>query len=152
VWSAPCRKRRAAWASWFGLKTKVVVSPGLAIKPVASGFPVWASKPVVTVWSSKLSGLQFVGYATKLMEDEGDVRHMSRSTSLLHLEASLAKVSQSGIKTSGGTAQMEHVTSSWSLCGVQAEDGRVNATGCIRLFYPNFVIFIILDPRGILVV
>jgi hypothetical protein len=70
-----------------------VVSPGLAIKPVASGFPVWASKPVVTVWSSKLSGLQFVGYATKPMEDEGDVRHMSRSTNLLHLEASLARVS-----------------------------------------------------------
>jgi hypothetical protein len=30
------------------------------------------------------------------------VRHTSRSSSLLHVEASLARVSQSGLKTGGG--------------------------------------------------
>jgi hypothetical protein len=31
------------------------------------------------------------------------VGHMSRSSGLLHVEASLARVSQSGLKTGGGT-------------------------------------------------
>jgi hypothetical protein len=33
---------------------------------------------------------------------EVDVGHASRSSGLLHVEASLARVSQSGMKTSGG--------------------------------------------------
>jgi hypothetical protein len=39
------------------LKPRSMVSPSLASKPVATGFPVWPSKP---------SGLWFVGSATKL--------------------------------------------------------------------------------------
>jgi hypothetical protein len=35
--------------------------------------------------------------------------------------------------------------------GDEAEDGWVNAMGCIKIFYPNFVVFTILGPRGILV-
>jgi hypothetical protein len=31
---------------------------------------------------------------------------------------------------------------------VEAKDGRVDATGCIRLFYPNFAIFFVLDHKG----
>jgi hypothetical protein len=31
---------------------------------------------------------------------------------------------------------------------VEAEDGWVDAMGCIRLFYPNFAIFFILDHKG----
>jgi hypothetical protein len=31
------------------------------------------------------------------------VRHISRSSSLLHVKVSLARVSQSGLKTDGGT-------------------------------------------------
>jgi hypothetical protein len=78
---------------WFGLKTTgmaspslaskpvVTVSPGLASKPMVLGSLVWASKPAATVWwfgpqihhdsflvwSSKLSGLWFVGCTTKPM-------------------------------------------------------------------------------------
>jgi hypothetical protein len=33
----------------------------------------------------------------------------------------------------------------------EVEDGRVDATDCIGLFYPNFVIFIEIGTRGILV-
>jgi hypothetical protein len=43
-----------------------------------------------------------------------------------------------------------HVTSSWRSCEDEAEDGQVDATGYIRLFYPNFVVFVVLGPRGIL--
>jgi hypothetical protein len=35
---------------WFGYKTIGTVSPNLALKLVASGFLVWPSKPVATVW------------------------------------------------------------------------------------------------------
>jgi hypothetical protein len=31
-------------------KSRSTVSPGLASKLVATGFPVWALKPIVTVW------------------------------------------------------------------------------------------------------
>jgi hypothetical protein len=46
---------------------------------------------------------------------------------------------------------MVHVASSRRSCGVEAEDGWVDAMGYIRLFYLNFVIFIVLSPKGILV-
>jgi hypothetical protein len=39
---------------------------------------------------------------------------------------------------------MVHMASSWRSRGDEAEDGRVNATGCIELFYPNFVVFVVL--------
>jgi hypothetical protein len=43
---------------------------------------------------------QFVGCATKPMGGCDGVGHASRSSGLLHVEASLARVSQSGLKTS----------------------------------------------------
>jgi hypothetical protein len=46
---------------------------------------------------------------------------------------------------------MVHVASSQSSHGDEAEYGRVDAMGCIKLFYPNFAILIVLDPRGNLV-
>jgi hypothetical protein len=48
-------------------------------------------------------------------------------------------------------AQMVHVASSWRLRQIDAEDERVDATGCIGPFYPNFAVFIVLGPNGILV-
>jgi hypothetical protein len=30
----------------------------------------------------------------------------------------------------------------------QVEDGRVDAMGCVRPYYPTFVIFNVLGPRG----
>jgi hypothetical protein len=47
---------------------------------------------------------------------------------------------------------MVHVTSSWRLRGDKAEDGWVDATGCIGLFYPNFIIFVVLGYSGNLVI
>jgi hypothetical protein len=63
-----------------------------------------------------------------------------------------ARVSQSSLKTGGGAARMVHVASSWRSCGDEAEDGQVDATGCIRLFYPNIVVFIVLGHKGSLVI
>jgi hypothetical protein len=72
------------------------------------------------------------------------VGHVLRSSGLLRLEASQARVSQSSLKTGGGAVWMVHVASSRRSCGEEAEDGWVDAMDCIRLFYPNFVVFIVL--------
>jgi hypothetical protein len=45
-------------------------------------------------------------------KDEDGVGHMSRSSSLLCLEASRASDSQSDVKAGGGAVQMVHVASS----------------------------------------
>jgi hypothetical protein len=44
-----------------------------------------------------------------------------------------------------------HVTSSWRLRRVEAEDGRVDATCCVKLCYLYFAVFIVLGFRDILV-
>jgi hypothetical protein len=71
---------------------------------------------------------------------------------LLHLEASLDRVSQSSLNTGGGATRMVHVASPWRLRGDGAEDGRVDATDCIGLFYPNFSIFVVLGHKDSLVI
>jgi hypothetical protein len=45
---------------------------------------------------------------------------------------------------------MVHMASSRRSCGNEAKDRQVDMTGCIGLFYPNFTVFFILGPRGIL--
>jgi hypothetical protein len=47
---------------------------------------------------------------------------------------------------------MVHVASSRRSHGDEAKDRWVDAMGCIRLFYPNFVVFIILGHKGSLVI
>jgi hypothetical protein len=84
-------------------------------------------------------------------EDDDAEGRASRSSGLLHLEASWATVSQSGLKTGGGMAWMVHVASSQRSCGVQAEDIWVDAIGCIGFLYPNFAIATVFGPMGILV-
>jgi hypothetical protein len=46
---------------------------------------------------------------------------------------------------------MVHVASSWRLHRVEVKDRRVDATGCIGLFYFSFVVFIVVGHMGILV-
>jgi hypothetical protein len=43
------------------------------------------------------------------------------------------------------------VASSWRSCEDEVEDERVDTMGCIGLFYTNFVVFIVLGPRDILI-
>jgi hypothetical protein len=42
-------------------------------------------------------------------EDEDGAAHASRSSGLLHVEASKARVFQSGLKTGGGVTWMVHM-------------------------------------------
>jgi hypothetical protein len=57
----------------------------------------------------------------------------------------------SGLKTGGGMVWMVHIASSWMSYGVEAKNGWVDAMDCIGLFYPNFIVFIVLGTKGILV-
>jgi hypothetical protein len=98
-----------------------------------------------------------VGYDLLVMpqnrwEDEDDAGHALTSSDLLYLEVSWARVSQSSLKTGRGATQMVHVALSRRLCGDEAEDGWVDAMGCIELLYPNFAIFIVLGCKGSLVI
>jgi hypothetical protein len=45
-----------------------------------------------------------------------------------------------------------HVTPSWILRQSQVEDGWVDAMGCVRPCYVCFAIFILLGPRGNVVI
>jgi hypothetical protein len=47
---------------------------------------------------------------------------------------------------------MVHMASSRRSSGDKAEDGCVNAIGCIRFFYPNFTVFVVLGHKGSLVI
>jgi hypothetical protein len=47
---------------------------------------------------------------------------------------------------------MVHMTSSWRSRGDEPKDERVDATCYNKLFYPNFVIFIVLGHEGSLVI
>jgi hypothetical protein len=85
-------------------------------------------------------------------EDEDGAGHASRSSGSFHLDASRVMISQSGLKTGGGTEQMVHVTSSRRSRGDEAEDGQVDTTGYIRLFYSNFTVFIVLGHKDSLVI
>jgi hypothetical protein len=49
--------------------------------------------------------------------------HASRSSVLLHMEASLARVSQSGLKTGGGATVVAYVAPSQMLHRGPVEDG-----------------------------
>jgi hypothetical protein len=80
------------------------------------------------------------------------VGHASTSNGLLHLDVSQARVFQSRLKTGGGVTQMVHVASSWRSCGDESENRRVDAMGCIGLFYPNFIVFFVLGHKDNLVI
>jgi hypothetical protein len=112
----------------FGLKTTGMVSPGLASKPVATVSLGLASKRwlQVSLFGPQNQQLQFgdlglkitvmvswfepqnqVGYGLSVapqnrQEDEDHVGQTSRSSGFLHVEASQARVFQSGLKTSRG--------------------------------------------------
>jgi hypothetical protein len=64
------------------------------------------------------------------------VGHASRSCDLLRLEASHARVSQSSLKTGGGTTTGGARDIIAKIASRETEDGWVDVMGYIRLCYP----------------
>jgi hypothetical protein len=141
---------------------------GLASKPVATVSGGLASKTVVTVsrvgpqnWQLRFSDLSLkitatvswlgLSVAPQNRRREVNAGHASRSSGLLHVEASLARVFQSGLKADGGVTRVVYVTLSWRLRQGQVEDGRVDVMSCIGPCYSCFAIFIILDSKDIVI-
>jgi hypothetical protein len=85
-------------------------------------------------------------------EDKDGAGHKSGSSSLLRLKVSRARVFQSSLKIGGGVAWMVHVASSQRSCQDKTKDGRVDTMGCIGLFYPNFIVLVVLCHKGGLVI
>jgi hypothetical protein len=116
VRSVPCTWRWEARVSWLSLKTKVDGLLRFGLKTGGSDFPVWVSKPVATVWWFRPQNHRDVSWfepqnqagfglsvAPQNRRREDSAEHMLRSGGLLRLEAWRTRVSQSGLKTDGGT-------------------------------------------------
>jgi hypothetical protein len=128
VQSAPCTRRLGAQVSWFNLKTKVDSFYLLGLKTGGYGSCGLYSKPLARVsrFGTQNRQLRFgdlahkitmvvswfgpqnqVGYGLSVVpqnqwEDEDGARHASRSSSLLLLEASRARVSLFCLKIGEG--------------------------------------------------
>jgi hypothetical protein len=70
---------------------------------------------------------------------------------LLHVEASRARVYQFDSKLPEARQRVVHVAPLRRSHEDQVDDGQVDVTGCVGPFSPNFVVFIVLDPKGIVV-
>jgi hypothetical protein len=81
-----------------------------------------------------------------------DVGHASRSSGLLHVDVSRARVFQSGLKTGGGAmaggarGTIAEVASSSN----RRPTGRCD--GLCRTLLPLLAVFVLLGPRGIIVI
>jgi hypothetical protein len=88
-------------------------------------------------------------------EDEDGAGHASRSSGLLCLQVSRARVSQSGLKSGGDTAWVVHVASSRRLRESEAKDGWFDGIGRdmmeIGPKYPSLAVIFFSTCRGILV-
>jgi hypothetical protein len=108
---------KAAATIFFSLALKLVVtvSPGLASKSVVGflveaqnqgggGFPGLGLKITMTIsWFGPQNQVGFgLSVAPQNQRREVGVGHASRSSGLLHVKASLARIFQSGLKTDGG--------------------------------------------------
>jgi hypothetical protein len=143
---------RGVRVSWLRLKIKVDGFPDLGLKTGSCGLVIWASK----------SPQWFLGWdlKTKLamvyrLHHKTDGRRMACDTcqdlAACVIESSRAMVSQFVSKLAVEWWRVMHVASSWMPREDKVKDGWVDATGYIKLFYPNFAVFIVLGPMGILV-
>jgi hypothetical protein len=81
-------------------------------------------------------------------EDEDGTGQASRSSGLLHVKVSRARIFQFASKLVEAQRQVVHVAPSRRLRRDQVEDGWVNAMGCIGPCSPCFVVFFVLCPRA----
>jgi hypothetical protein len=103
------------------------------------------------VCASKSSGLWFISCATKSMGGCDDMGHALRSSGLLHLEVSRARVFQFASKLVEARRWVVHVAPLWRLHRDQVKDGQVDMTGYVRSCHPYIAVFFILCTRGVLV-
>jgi hypothetical protein len=79
---------------------------------------------------------------------EVGTEHASRSSGLLHVEASLARVFESGLRTVRAVTMVVNVAPSQTLRWRQVEDGWVDAMSYVGPCYPTFAVFNVLGLRA----
>jgi hypothetical protein len=127
---------------------------GLGLKTGSSGLVIWVSK----------SPRQFLGLSLKTkwasvcrLRHKTDGGRSARDTRR-DLAACLAsKQVWLGFfsltwRLAEARRRVVHVAPSRRLCRRQAEARRVDATGCVRPCYHCFIVFLLLDPRGIVAI
>jgi hypothetical protein len=116
VRSTPGTWRLGARVSWLSLKTKVVEGFPIGPQNRQLWFGDLGLKITATVsWFEPQNQVSFgLSVAPQNRRREVGAGHPSRSSSLLGVKASLARVSQSGLKTSGGAT-------TGGTCGTIAE-------------------------------
>jgi hypothetical protein len=116
---------------------------GLGLKTDSYGFGDLGLKITTTVsWFGTQNQAGFcLSVAPQNRLREVDPGHALKSSSLLDVKVSLARVFQSGLKTDGGATTQR-------LRRKQAEAGRVDMTGCVGPCYPCFTVFLLLGPRA----
>jgi hypothetical protein len=77
--------------------------------------------------------------------------YTSGSSSLLHVEALLARVSSLVSRLAKERWWLLHVAPLQRLRRVEVEDGWVDTMGCVAPFYPNITVFYVLGPMSDLV-
>jgi hypothetical protein len=80
------------------------------------------------------------------------VEDASRSSGLLRLEVSRARVSQFDSTLAEALRWVVHMASSRSSHGDQVEDGRVDAMGYVGPFYLKIVVLYVLEHMGLLLI
>jgi hypothetical protein len=126
---------------------------GWSSKPRSTDFPVWASKLTAMIswfgpqnWAS--DGLSI---ASQNWQGDDSAGHMSRSNGLLLLQASRARIFQFASKLAEERRRVLDMTSLRRPREDEVEDGQVHVMGCIKLFYLNFIAFVVQGPRGSLI-
>jgi hypothetical protein len=147
---------------WFDLKTgddsflvepqnqDGVGFPGFGLKTGSYGLVIWVLKSPRRFLGLclKTKPASVCRCATKLTGGCDGVGHASRSSSLLDVEARLARVFQSDLKTGGGAT----VDGARGTIIEVVSDSSWRWTGCVGSCYHCFVVFILLGSRGIVVI
>jgi hypothetical protein len=128
--------------------------PCLDLKTGSSGLVIWASK----------SPRRFLGLGLKTKwASVCRLRHKTdggRSARDTHQDLAACLTSKQvwlgfsslACRLVQARRRMVHLTPSRRLHRRQVEAGRVDATGCVRPCYPCFVVFLLLGPRGVVVI
>jgi hypothetical protein len=89
--------------------------------------------------------------APQNQRESNNVEHASRSSVLLRVEVSWARVSQSGLKTGGGATVGGARGTIEDVASRSSRRQWVDAIDYVGPCYPCFVIFFILVPRDVIV-